>query len=84
MECLERGVLTAATVVDHIIAHRGDYELFWSPGNHQALCENDHNRKTVREDGGFGNRRKLAGEEAHFAVIDEYSKRESAESNGRR
>ncbi len=84
VECLERGVLTAATVVDHIIAHRGDYALFWSPENHRALCKSDHDRKTVLEDGGFGNRRKLAGKEAHFAVIDEYSKRESAESNGRR
>ncbi|WP_010498518.1 HNH endonuclease [Paenibacillus elgii] len=84
VECLERGVLTAAMVVDHIIAHRGDYALFWSPDNHQSLCENDHNRKTVREDGGFGNRRKLAGKDAHFTIIDEYATSEFRERQGER
>lgn len=43
-----------ATVVDHIIPHKGDKELFWDINNHQALCKHCHDVKTVREDGGFG------------------------------
>ena len=36
--CLKRGVETLATVVDHIIPHRGDKGLFWDKTNWQALC----------------------------------------------
>jgi 5-methylcytosine-specific restriction enzyme A len=45
-----------ATVVDHIVAAKGDYELFWDRNNWQALCVACHNRKTNRYDGGLGNR----------------------------
>jgi 5-methylcytosine-specific restriction protein A len=48
------GLVVLATVVDHVIPHRGDVELFWKPGNHQALCKACHDRKTVLEDGGLG------------------------------
>lgn len=44
----------AATVVDHIIPHKGNYELFWDPKNHQPLCKHCHDVKTATEDGGFG------------------------------
>lgn len=44
----------AATVTDHIIPHKGDRILFWDMDNWQALCERCHNRKTAKEDGGFG------------------------------
>ncbi|MCM2532556.1 HNH endonuclease [Neobacillus pocheonensis] len=47
-----------ATVVDHIIAHKGDKDLFWARFNHQAMCASCHSRKTVLEDGGFGNGQK--------------------------
>ncbi|MCA8984505.1 MAG: HNH endonuclease [Planctomycetaceae bacterium] len=57
-ECRKRGRITPATVVDHIVPHLGDAVVFWDPGNHQPLCHSCHSRKTVREDGGFGNRRK--------------------------
>lgn len=46
---------TPATVVDHIIPHRGDQQLMWDPANHQALCAHCHNTKTAREDGAFNN-----------------------------
>lgn len=36
-------------VVDHIIPHNGDYELFWDEGNWQALSKPCHSRKTMRE-----------------------------------
>ena len=52
--CDADGVLTPATVVDHITPHRGDQKLFWSRGNWQALCKRHHDRKTAKEDGGFG------------------------------
>jgi 5-methylcytosine-specific restriction enzyme A len=54
VECLKRGETTAATVVDHVVPHRGDQVLFWAPTNHQPLCKPDHDRKTAKEDGGFG------------------------------
>lgn len=52
----EHGLLVIASVVDHVIPHRGDRELFWDSANHQALCRLCHDRKTAAEDGGFGNR----------------------------
>jgi len=38
----------AATVLDHIKDHDGDYELFWNADNHQAMCAECHNKKTGR------------------------------------
>lgn len=32
----------AATVVDHKVAHRGDYDLFWDHTNWQALSKECH------------------------------------------
>jgi len=45
----------AATVVDHIVPHRGNEDLLWDRSNWQALCKRCHGRKTARDDGGFGN-----------------------------
>ncbi|RFB28226.1 HNH endonuclease [Brevibacillus sp. VP] len=56
VHCKEQRKLTAATVIDHIIPHKGDMVLFWDENNWQSLCASCHNRKTAREDGGFGNR----------------------------
>ena len=47
-----RGYIEAATVVDHIIPHKGDKVLFWDQKNWQPLCESCHNRKTATEDKG--------------------------------
>lgn len=49
-----RGELEPATVVDHIIPHRGDKARFWDSNNWQPLCKRCHDRKTATEDGGFG------------------------------
>lgn len=46
----------AASVVDHIVPHKGDDVLFWAADNHQALCKRCHDIKTSSEDGGFGNK----------------------------
>ncbi|MFH1806840.1 MAG: HNH endonuclease [Pseudomonadota bacterium] len=52
--CEASGLVIAATVVDHIIPHKGDAKLFWSRSNWQSLCKPCHDRKTALEDGGFG------------------------------
>ena len=44
-ECQREGKLTPATVVDHIIPHRGDQRLFWDKTNWQPLCKDCHARK---------------------------------------
>ncbi|TXH50498.1 MAG: HNH endonuclease [Desulfurellales bacterium] len=53
--CGKSNRITAAKCVDHIIPHRGSAALFWDVNNWQSLCYSCHSRKTVREDGGFGN-----------------------------
>ncbi|MCI6795039.1 MAG: HNH endonuclease [Lachnospiraceae bacterium] len=49
-ECLKRGRYAKATVVDHIVPHRGDPKLFWDRNNWRALCKRCHDKKTGRED----------------------------------
>jgi len=51
-------IIKQADVVDHIIPHRGNPQLFWDENNHQSLCTNCHNFKTATVDGGFGRERK--------------------------
>lgn len=55
IECAKYRRVIPATVVDHIIPHRGDQDLFWDTTNWQSLCKPCHDKKTAREDGGFGN-----------------------------
>lgn len=68
VRCQGEGRVVAATVVDHIIAHKlkqaidsGDEvaitkarALFWDSANWQSLCKPHHDSKTASEDGGFG------------------------------
>ena len=49
-ECMKRGKYVKATVVDHIVPHRGDEALFWDRSNWRPLCKRCHDRKTRRED----------------------------------
>lgn len=48
--CLKLGKVTPATVVDHIVPHRGDMALFWQAGNHQSLCKRCHDSTKRREE----------------------------------
>lgn len=57
VECGKEGRLIEATVVDHVKPHQGDEALFWDRSNWQSSCRACHNRKTARQDGGYGNRR---------------------------
>lgn len=47
-ECLRAHKAEPATVVDHIVPHRGDPKLFWDERNWQPLCKPCHDRKTGR------------------------------------
>lgn len=61
-ECDEgRKRLVPASVVDHRIPHRGDMTLFWDSSNWQSMAKTCHDKKTAREDGGFGNVRGVGG-----------------------
>jgi len=44
--CKKEGRITPAEVVDHIIPHRGNYELFWDEDNWQSLFTYHHNKKS--------------------------------------
>ncbi len=46
VQCMASGRPTLATVVDHIIPHRGDKTLFWDSSNWQPLCKDCHDKKT--------------------------------------
>jgi len=50
--CLKEGRIETATVVDHIIPHKGNQDLFWDESNWQSLCKMHHDRKTAKEKGG--------------------------------
>nr|WP_072766196.1 HNH endonuclease [Nitrosospira sp. Nsp11] len=52
--CIEVDRITASTVVDHKVPHKGDPKLFWNRRNWQALCKPHHDHKTATQDGGFG------------------------------
>ena len=48
--CARRGRAVPANVVDHIIPHRGDRDLFWNEDNWQSLCAPCHNGPKRREE----------------------------------
>ena len=50
--CQAQGRVTEATVVDHIVAHRGDQSVFWDRSNWQSLCATHHSRDKQREEQG--------------------------------
>lgn len=52
--CLRENKVVSATIVDHVIPHKGNIKLFWDISNWNSLCEMHHNKKTAKE-GAFGN-----------------------------
>lgn len=48
--CEREGKVTAASIVDHRIPHRGDMTLFWEEGNWQSLCTRHHNSDAQKKD----------------------------------
>ena len=56
VHCLEAGRLTPANIVDHIVPHKCDTNLFWDKKNNwQALCKKCHDIKTLTEDSDWKN-----------------------------
>jgi 5-methylcytosine-specific restriction protein A len=47
--CRAQGRVVAASVVDHVVPHRGDQRLFWDTGNWAPSCKPCHDAKTARE-----------------------------------
>ena len=47
---MKQGKYVKATVVDHMVPHRGDEKLFWDRSNWRALCKRCHDKKTGNED----------------------------------
>lgn len=47
--CIKLGARTRARAVDHVIPHRGDWQLFSDRSNLQSLCSSHHNAKTAQE-----------------------------------
>jgi len=48
--CMREDRVTTATVVDHIVPHRGDPKLFWAIDNVQPLCKLHHDSTKQREE----------------------------------
>lgn len=49
-ECAKSGITRRATVVDHIIRHRRDKNLFWHRANWQPLCKPCHDSVKQRQE----------------------------------
>ena len=50
--CNTKGRIAQATVVDHIIPHKGDQRLFWDVSNWQPLCKKCHDSDKKIIEGG--------------------------------
>jgi hypothetical protein len=48
--CAQEGYVTAATVVDHTIAHKGNEAIFWDQSTWQSLCKPCHDRHAQSRD----------------------------------
>lgn len=48
--CEQLGRLTPATVVDHVVPHKGDEGLFYDQGNLQSLCKPCHDSVKARQE----------------------------------
>ena len=48
--CKAKGLVEVATVVDHIIPHRGDQEIFWDESQWQSLCASCHSSVKQKEE----------------------------------
>lgn len=53
-DCQREGRATPATMVDHLIPHKGDRALFWDQRNWCASCGTCNRTKAVKEEGRFG------------------------------
>lgn len=52
--CQAEGRVAVATVVDHVVPHRGDQSIFWDVDNWQALCAEHHDGAKARAERAAG------------------------------
>ena len=57
--CERERRVSAATIVDHLIPHKGDEALFWDSDNWQALCKWCHDTVKAEEEGRHGKRPRI-------------------------
>lgn len=48
-ECTKHGRRVRATDVDHIVDHKGDWDLFADEANLESLCHSCHSKKTAAD-----------------------------------
>lgn len=60
--CLEQGIITPATVVNHVGGHQDDYERFIA-GPFESTCDNHHNSHVQRVENAA--RREATGKTNH-------------------
>lgn len=48
--CAAEGRTVAATVVDHIVPHKGDQRLMWDEANWQPLCKLHHDSDKQKQE----------------------------------
>jgi 5-methylcytosine-specific restriction endonuclease McrA len=48
--CRAKGIAEVAEIVDHIVPHRGDQDLFWDEANWQSLCKPHHDGEKRRQE----------------------------------
>jgi 5-methylcytosine-specific restriction protein A len=48
--CDKQGIITAATIVDHIKPHKGHINLFFDSKNLQSLCKHCHDSHKQRQE----------------------------------
>jgi len=53
--CEREGRVTAATIVDHKVPHRGNQTLFWDQTNWQSMCKPHHDGQKQREEADANN-----------------------------
>lgn len=66
--CLKAGRPKPATLVDHIVPHKGDMALFWDTSNWQSLCAPCHNSLKQAEE--HGNEKLTPGSDAKGLPLD--------------
>ena len=55
-QCERHGKTTGAFLVDHIVPHEGNYDLFWDESNWQSLCNPCHEEKHKGDRWGGGSK----------------------------
>jgi 5-methylcytosine-specific restriction protein A len=56
--CEKEDRAVGATILSHVKAHNGDYDMFWDPTNWEGLCVSCHATVSAKCDGGYGNAKK--------------------------